>query len=348
MRLAKEDHGSRPEIRRVVALGGGTGLPAVLRGMRRVLPVGRGTDLTAVVAMSDDGGSSGRLRRSLGVPPPGDVRNCLIALAEEEDLLAGVFQHRYGSSAELGGHSVGNLILAALAERTGSFLKAVELSSRVLRTVGRILPTTEDDVRLHALLGDGTQVTGETAIQGCRKRIQRISLVPAPVRPAPGVLQAIQEADLVVLGPGSLYTSLLPNIVVDGIGEALGKTRGVVVLVANLVSDRGEAAGLDLVDHLDVVEQHAGAEIVDAVLVHEGPFDGEVLSRYRGEGARPLFWPERGGHRRQVVRRNLLAPGRKLRHDPLATAEGLLSIWGKLGTSTIRATRMNDARDVAG
>ncbi len=316
--------------RRVVALGGGTGLPAVLRGLRTVVGNGDATALTAVVTMSDDGGSSGRLRQSMGLPPPGDVRNCLVALAAEEQLLAGLFQHRYDTCGELGGHSLGNLILAALAEQTGSFLKAVEVSSRVLRTVGRILPATQEGVRLEARLEDGSSLEGETAINACRDGIARIMLRPADARPAPGVLESIAEADLVVLGPGSLFTSLIPNIVVDGVAGALARTRGQVVVVGNLVSAPGEAAGLDLVDQLELIEAHAGHRFVDAVVVNDAPVDADVLARYRAEGASPLYWPDREYHDVSVIQRHLLADGPKLRHDPRATAAALIAAWTAL------------------
>ncbi len=322
--------GGESKPRRVVALGGGTGLPAVLRGLRHHVGNGDVTRLTAVVAMSDDGGSSGRLRKSMGLPPPGDVRNCLVALAEEEDLLSGLFQYRYAGSEELSGHSLGNLILAALTEQTGCFVKAVEVTSRVLRTVGRILPATLEDVKLEARLADGRRVIGETRIAGCEERIERIALRPGSARPTPGVIESILEADLVVIGPGSLYTSLLPNLVLDGIAAALRTTAAPVVLVANLVSERGEAAGLDLVDHLEVIERHAGAPIVDAVLANEAPIPADVLERYREEGASPLSWPARGHRRVRVLQRNLLAAGRKLRHDPAATAAGLIEVWAGL------------------
>ena len=227
--------------RRVVALGGGTGLPVVLRGLRTLIRGDDRTALTAVVTMSDDGGSSGRLRRTGGHPPPGDVRNCLVALSENEELLASLFQHRFTGSKELAGHTAGNLILVALAEQMGGFLKAVEASSMVLRTAGRILPATQDDVRLEAILEDGSQIVGETNIDACGTKIRRISLRPASASPTPGVLEAIERADLVVLGPGSLYTSVVPNLIVRGIGDALRRTPASVVLVANLVSERGEA-----------------------------------------------------------------------------------------------------------
>jgi uncharacterized cofD-like protein len=320
----------RPAPRRVVALGGGTGLPAVLRGLRGFVGGGDIHALTAVVAMTDDGGSSGRLRRTMGVPPPGDVRNCLLALAEEEGVLADLFQHRYAGTDELGGHNVGNLILAALAERAGSFLKAVELSSRVLRTVGRILPVTLDDVKLEAILEDGSSLVGESEISGSPRKIRKILLSPRDARPTPGVVDAVLEADLVVLGPGSLFTSIVPNLVVEDVGEALRRTCAKVVLVANLVSERGEAAGLGLTDHLAVIEEHAGGPIVDAVVVHEGRVDKDVLARYREEGAHPLVSPERDARGVRVFSRNLLAKGPKLRHDPVETAEALLTAWNAM------------------
>ncbi len=313
--------------RRVVALGGGSGLPAVLRGLRRFATGGELSDLIAVVAMSDDGGSSGRLRRGRGLPPPGDVRNCLVALAEEEDLLSALFQHRYDGDGELGGHNLGNLILAALAEQTGSFLKAVEVSGLVLRIAGRILPVTTDDVTLTARLEDGSEICGESTIGSCRKPIRSVALHPATARPTPGVVEAIRGADLIVLGPGSLFTSVVPNLVVEEVAQALRGARGVRALVANLVSERGEAPGLTLESHLQVIEEHAGGRVVDVAIVHDGPVAADTLRRYHDEGSNLLAaaGPVLGG--RPVVRRNLLADGDKLRHDPVATADALLEAW---------------------
>jgi uncharacterized cofD-like protein len=296
-------------------------------------------DLTAVVAMTDDGGSSGRLRRTRGLPPPGDLRNCLVALSCEEDLLAGLFQHRYDGTDDVGGHTVGNLILAALAEMTGSFLNAVEVSSRVLRTVGRILPVTLQDVVLEADLADGSRAIGETAIGAAGKRVQVVRLRPPTAAPTPGVVEAILGADLVVLGPGSLYTSLLPNLLLAPVTEAVRTTRGAVVLVANLVSERGEAAGLDLADQLAILEEVAGGRLIDGVLVHEGPVEEATRLRYLAEGASPLSWPDRSRLDVVVVRRRLLASGPKLRHDPAATAGGLLDAW-----SAVRAAAGERAR----
>lgn len=322
---------------RVVAIGGGTGLPGVLRGLRARIETGEVASLTGIVAMTDDGGSSGRLRRTRGLPPPGDVRNCLVALAAEEDLLAGLFQHRYEGPEDVGGHSLGNLILAALAERTGSFLRAVEVSSRVLRTVGRILPATLDDVTLEARLEDGSSVLGECRIDGCGGRVAEVRLRPAGARPTPGVLEAIAGADLVVLGPGSLYTSLIPNLVVPGIGDALRSAKGMRVLVANLAGEQHEAAESDLAEHVRVVESHAGGAIVDAVLVHDGPVSEEVLARYRDEGATLVRWPGDRIGAASVVRRDLWDHGSKLRHDPHKTAGALIEIWRRAASGEERA-----------
>ena len=319
--------GAGPFPRGVVAIGGGTGLPSVLRGFRRHVARGEVERLTAVVSMSDDGGSSGRLRRSRGVPPPGDVRNCLVALAEEEHLLTGLFQYRYGGDTELGGHTLGNLILAALAEQTGSFLKAVEVSSRVLRTLGRILPVTLEDVGLEAVCEDGSRVVGESAIGRCGKRIERLQMIPESVQPTPGVIDAILEADLVILGPGSLFTSVVSNLVLPPVARALRETRAVRVLVGNLVSDRDEAPGIDLRGHIDAIERHSGGRAIDVILVHDGPIDNTTLERYRAEGAEPFEAQDAQQLGVEVISRDLLAPGDKLRHDPEATTEALIGAW---------------------
>jgi len=316
--------------RRIVALGGGTGMPAVLRGLRPIASDADAEALTAVVTMSDDGGSSGRLRRSSGLPPPGDVRNCLVALSDAEELLSALFQHRYAGGEELEGHNLGNLILAALAEQTGSFLKAVEVSSRVLRTTGRILPVTLSDVTLEARLEDGSRVVGESAIGSCTGKIDRVALLPESARATPGVVEAIHSADLIVVGPGSLFTSVVPNLVLEEIREALRETRAVRILIGNLVSERGEAAGLDLGDHLRVIERHAGGRVIDALVAHDGAVDETMRRRYRAEGATPLQPPVEDPDGIHVTRANLLAAGPKLRHDAAATRTALLSAWREI------------------
>jgi uncharacterized cofD-like protein len=325
VRTAAQELPAHP--RRVVALGGGTGLPAVLRGLRGLVSRGAICELTAIVAMSDDGGSSGRLRRSRGIPPPGDVRNCLVALAESEALLAALFQHRYDGRRGLGGHTLGNLILAALAEQTGSFLRAVEVSSQVLRTAGRILPVTLENVRLEAELVDGSRITGESAIDRSRRRVERVALVPGDARAAPGVIEAITAADLVVLGPGSLFTSVVPALVLEEVAAALRTTRALRVLVGNLVTEGAATGGMGLSDHVLAIELAARGPVIDALLAHEGPIDATLLERYRAEGAAPLSLDAAELDGVALVRRPLIAQGEKLRHDPEATAAGLIDIW---------------------
>ena len=315
-------------------MGGGTGLPAILRGMReRLRPRSRST-ITAVVTMTDDGGSSGRLRRSQGVPPPGDLRNCLLALSEREDLLSGLFQHRYGGTGDdLAGHNLGNLILCALAQQTGSFVRAVEVSSLVLRTCGRILPATHDDVVLHAQLADGSEVQGETTVDAADQAIESVWVEPREARTTPGVLEAIEDADLVVIGPGSLYTSVVPNLVLPGVGEALARTRAKVILAANLVTEPA-TRGLKLREHVEIIHRHAGHPILDAMVCHDGPFDEERLSRYAAEGSRPLIWTRRPIDGVHVAAVPLVSDSMKLRHDPGATVDALFDVWNRLNDAT--------------
>ena len=317
-------------------------MPAVLAGLRPLVSNDDPTALTAVVTMSDDGGSSGRLRRTRGLPPPGDVRNCLVALASEQDLLRGLFQHRYDGVGPLSGHNLGNLILVALAEQTGSFLKAVEVSSKVLRTQGRILPATLDDVTLEATLDDGTKLVGESAI-GEESRIRRVALQPDSARATPGVVEAIREADLIVLGPGSLFTSVIPNLMLGEINRALHETAAVRVLVGNLVSERGEGAGLHHRDHVRAVEEHAGGPIVDAIVAHEGHVRDTVRGRYLDEGAALLDAPQKEIPGVQVFTGNLLAEGRKLRHAPAPTAAALIEAWRALSDRRRTAQNERDA-----
>jgi uncharacterized cofD-like protein len=322
-------------------------MPSVLAGLREKISNGKPVSLTAVVTMSDDGGSSGRIRRSRGLPPPGDVRNCLLALSSERDLMTALFQHRYDGTEELGGHNLGNLILAALAEQTGSFLKAIEVSSRVLRTVGRILPATLDDVVLEAELEDGSKIVGESAIGSCRKRIDMISLHPATARTTDGVVDAIMEADLVVLGPGSLFTSLIPNLVLREIRDALQRTQAVRVMVGNLVSEKGEASGLQHHDHIAMIERHVGERIVDALLVNDGGVRSATERRYLAEGATLLAPPVATIPGVAVVRRSLVSDGAKLRHEPAATAAGLIDAWRdrqRAGGSLNRASGARESK----
>ncbi len=266
---------------RVVAFGGGTGLPVLLGGLRD-----RVEDLVAVVTVADDGGSSGRLRQELGVAPPGDVRNCLIALAGRKRL-AEVFDYRFEGSGELSDHSVGNIIIAALSDMAGGFCEGVEQAGRFLRVKGRVFPAAVESLTLVAHYADGTLARGESAVQEAGKPIQRVTvepeLVPAPV----GVLEAVEGADVVVLSSGSLFTSTIPSLLGGGVREALASFGGPILYVANVMTQPGETDGYAVSDHLRKISEHAGPIVTD-VLVHGGDLSEELVARYAVEGASPV------------------------------------------------------------
>ena len=246
---------------RIVCLGGGTGLSTVLRGLKLA-----GVHPTAIVTLTDDGGSSGRLRRDLGMPPPGDVRNCLVALADDESVLAEVFQHRF-DRGDLEGHSLGNLVLAALTEVAGSFDAAVALSSHVLAISGSVLPATREKAVLVAEMEDGRVVAGETAVASERRAVRRLRLQPERPQAHPEAVAALRDADLIVLGPGSLFTSTIPPLLVPGLADAVRQSAARRVYVANLLQEPHETIGYDAATHIERLEQHLGPGIVDTVLV---------------------------------------------------------------------------------
>lgn len=325
----------RPEKpTRIVCIGGGTGLPTVLKGLaRRAMPSRNqpGLAITAVVAMSDDGGSSGRLRRTRGVLPPGDVRNCLVALAGTRTPLSELFQFRFGGKKGLAGHAVGNLLIAALAEKNGDFLEAVRMSGNLLGARGEVLPCTTEPVQLVARLNDGAEVVGERNLARAGGRIAQVRLEPRKPPATAGLIDAIMNANLITLGPGSLYSSLLPNLLVDGVAEALRNTRALKVLVANLMSQPGETDGMTCVDHVRAVQAHAGP-VVDAVLVNGMLPDEDALGRYAARGAFPVKVDRRAliGAGVIPVEADLLRPGRHIRHDSRKLARCLMTIarWG--------------------
>ena len=281
---------------RVVALGGGTGLSTLLRGLRRhvpaagktAAPAGLISDLAAVVSVTDDGGSSGRLRREFNMLPPGDLRNCMVALSEDEDLLAQLFSHRFRTGDTLEGHSFGNLFLAALTEFTGDFGLAIQLASKILATRGRIYPVTTANTTLVARMDDGSLVRGETRINASQKRIAELMLDPPDCAPLPETLDAIEQADLITVGPGSLYTSLITNLLVRGLPEALARARGVRVFICNLMTEANESLGLSASEHILRIYEHARAPIFDYALVNTAPFSAATLERYAAESAAPI------------------------------------------------------------
>ena len=273
--------------RRVVAIGGGTGLPVILTALKRYLG-GRVTALTAVVTVTDDGGSSGRLREELQVLPPGDIRNCLVALADVEPLMAELFQFRFPGEGQLAGHSFGNLFLAALTQVTGSFLQAIRISGKVLAVRGTILPSTLDVVRLSAELADGQRVVGESNVTRLGVPIRRVFLEPGGARALPEVFEAIAHAHVVVLAPGSLYTSLIPNLLVGGIADALRAAAALKICVANLMTEPGETDRMSLADHLEAVYEHGGRGVIDGIVAHGRAFPPDVVARYARAGASPV------------------------------------------------------------
>ncbi len=307
----------RPQV---AALGGGNGLSTVLRGLKS-----HDVDLTAIVTVADDGGSSGRLRRELGVLPPGDIRNCLVALADDESLLGRLFQHRF-ADGDLAGHSFGNLFLAALTEVTGSFDLAVRESSRVLKVNGRVLPSTLEQVRLWAERLDGTTVCGETQIGSGAGACRRVWLDPAPDA-HPRTIDAILDADVVLLGPGSLFTSVLPHLAVRDIVEALQDTRALRVYIGNVMTQSGETNGFDAADHLRHVVDAAGGA-VDVAVVHDGPLDPVAVARYGLQGQTPVDADDVALRALgvTVVRRDLAAPGHVVRHEPSVLAQVVMEL----------------------
>jgi uncharacterized cofD-like protein len=281
---------------RVVTIGGGTGLSTLLRGLRRhVSPPGGSADteyaigeLAAVVTVTDDGGSSGRLRQDFNMLPPGDLRNCMVALSEEEDLLSRLFTHRFKTGKTLKGHNFGNLFVAALTEITGDFAQAVQLASKILATRGRIYPATTANATLVAKMDDGTVVRGETKITASKRRIVKLMLEPPNPAPLPETLREIEQADLVTVGPGSLYTSLITNLLVSGVPSALVASRGLRVFICNLMTQANESLGLTAAEHIEKIYDHTRTPIFDYALVNTGEFSVETLMRYAAEGAAPI------------------------------------------------------------
>ncbi len=306
---------------RVVAVGGGNGQAALLRGLKA-----HTSNLTAVVTMADDGGSSGLLRRDMGMPPPGDLRNCLVALADDESMMSRLFKYRFPADGGLQGHSFGNLFMAALSEVTGDFEHAVHESTRVLKVRGRVFPSTLDDVVLHAQLEDGGHVTGESTITASERLPRRVWLTPGAPRGLPQVIAAIAQADLVVLGPGSLYTSIIPNLLVPEVRAAVADTRGGVVYVCNVMTEPGETDGYTAADHLAALYRHGLEGVVDVVLVNETPVSDELVASYGRFGARPVLVD--AGRLREygvrVERAPVAAGSDVVRHDPDRLAQALV------------------------
>jgi uncharacterized cofD-like protein len=290
---------TEPTSIKVVAIGGGTGLSTLLKGLKHfdrrgayhAPDSGREifiSGLTAIVTVTDDGGSSGRLRKDFNILPPGDIRNCLVALSEDEELLSQLFQYRFKAGAGLEGHNFGNLFVAALTEITGDFAMAVKVSSAILKTQGVIYPSTVSNVQLEALMDDGSRVQGETSISRSKQRIVELFMIPADAQPLPQALKAIAEADLITLGPGSLYTSLISNLIVSGIPQAIAASGAVKVFVCNLMTQANESLGLSAADHLRALEDHAKTQIFNYALLNTRPVSAALREKYAAEGAEQI------------------------------------------------------------
>ena len=319
---------------RIVALGGGTGLSTLLRGLKEHVALDAAerferpiTDLAVIVTVTDDGGSSGRLRRDYRILPPGDIRNCLVALSDDEALLSRLFQYRFHAGRGLRGHSFGNLFLTALSHVSGDFTEAVRVSGQVLAIRGRIFPSTLANVTLEATLAGGRRVRGETRISRSDRPIRRIALVPRRVKPLAEALEAIARADLILLGPGSLYTSILPNLLIPEIARAVAQAPATRVYVANLMTQPGETTGYTLADHVRAILKHTSRRFIDSVVANRRPVSSEVARRYRAAGAEPVL-PEAAPLQKLGIRAvldDLLEEHGVIRHDPRRLARLLLN-----------------------
>ncbi|MFB1098072.1 MULTISPECIES: YvcK family protein [Bacillaceae] len=271
--------------KKIVAIGGGTGMPVLLRGLKQ-LPV----DLSAIVTVADDGGSSGKLRTELAMPAPGDIRNVIAALADAEPMLIDLFQHRFKDGNGLSGHSMGNLLLAAMTSISGDFYNGIKEISRVLKVKGNIYPIANQNVVLHAEMTDGEIVTGESNIPLANKQIKRVFVSPLPVKPLPDAIEAIKQADLIVISPGSLYTSVMPNLIVPEIENALRDAPGKVVYVCNVMTQYGETTGYTAGDHIQAIHDHIGVDIVSTIVVNNSAIEQDIRENYAEEHAEPVVY----------------------------------------------------------
>ena len=308
---------------RIVAVGGGTGLPNVLSSLKQYT-----SNLTAVVTVADDGGSSGRLRKDFGTPPPGDIRNCIVALSDQETLLKDLFQYRFKGHGDLKGHSFGNLFITVMKEITGDFGRAVEESSRVLATRGTVMPVTFENMTLQAKLKNGKIITGESRIPAGNSPIDRIMLKEKKIRPNKEVLKAILEADAIVLGPGSLYTSILPNLLIPEISETIALSRAVKIYVCNVMTQPGETDHLTVSDHVGAILKHTGPNFIHYVIVNKEKIPTPLLARYEANGQEPVMVDEEAVKALDVelVKVNLLHQEDYVRHSPEKLGKAIIRL----------------------
>lgn len=317
---------TKSQRKKLVIIGGGTGLSTLLRGLKK-LPM----DLTAIVTVADDGGSSGRLRNDLDIPPPGDIRNVMAALSDAEPLVAEMFQYRFSKSIDLDGHSLGNLMLAALTDLTGDFSHAVREMSRVLSVNGTVIPAANQLVTLKAEFEDGTIVSGESKIPAYRQPIRRVFIEPVDVKTLPDTVTAIRQADIIVIGPGSLYTSILPNLLVKDIKKELLAAEAKKIYICNLMTQAGETYKYTAADHIQALYDHVGEPFLDAVLMDRAEMPPDVVELYKQEKARPVAYDvermaEFGLEIHQADIANIFE--NSVRHEPRKVAEWLFKYAG--------------------
>ncbi len=317
----------------VAVIGGGTGLSVLLRGIKSVTG-----NITAIVTVADDGGSSGRLREDFDMIPPGDLRNCLVALADTEPLMEKLFQHRFGGSGGLAGHNFGNLFIAAMTEVLGDVEQALKESSKVLAVRGRVLPASIQKVRLWAQMVDGSVVEGESQIPLANKRIKKVYLQPEDTMPVESSLEAIREADAVILGPGSLYTSILPNLLVRGVADTLRQSQAVKIYICNVMTQPGETDGYSASEHVKAILDHVGMGVIDYVVVNSHNVAEELKQKYASQGAYPVEADieaiESMGIK--VVKTDVVSETNWVRHDPLKLSRTIVSMIYKLKTNSER------------
>ena len=307
----------------ITVVGGGHGLSVLLRGIKQAT-----TNVTAVVTVADDGGSSGRLREELGMIPPGDLRNCLVALADTEPLMEKLFQHRFEGDSQLSGHSFGNLFIAAMAQVTGDVETALKESSKVLAVKGRVLPASKEFVRLDAIMEDGSIVCGESKIPEAHKKIHRVKLFPEHVEAVQSSLDALRDAEAIVLGPGSLYTSIMPNLLVEGIGDALCRSKAVKIYICNVMTQPGETDGYTASMHVKAILDHAGRNAVDYVIVNSTPVPEDLKKKYAEAGAYPVIVDEDvlKALGVGVIKADLITNHDAIHHDPKKLAESVMQV----------------------
>ncbi|MFO7814469.1 MAG: YvcK family protein [Halanaerobiales bacterium] len=308
---------------KVVAIGGGTGLSNLLRGLKEFTG-----NITAVVTVADNGGSSGKLREELDILPPGDIRNCLVALADQEPLMEDLFQYRFYKEGDLRGHSFGNLFIAAMSEVLGDFEEAVEESSKVLAIRGRVLPSTNQKVNLGAIYEDGSKMIGESEIPDKNKTINGVYLKPNSVRITENVKNALLEADYILVGPGSLYTSLIPNLMIKGMVETIKKSGAQKVFITNVMTQPGETTGYTAHDHIKAVYDHIGSQIFDYIIVNQNGTKRDLLEKYAKEGAYPVEddIDKLNKLNIDIVEGKLIQAENYIRHDPHKLAEVLVEL----------------------